>query len=78
MIMILHDGTTIEFTDTELGQTLARLEALNQSSCLASSETAHVRAGTSLLVMDVGWPIGRKLVEGYAISGDIRPNALHP
>ena len=70
MILILHDGRSLEFTDTELGQTLARLEALNQSYCLGASDTAHVRAGTSLLVMDVGWSIGRKLIEGYAISGD--------
>ena len=31
---------------------------------------AHVRVGPNLLTMDVGWVVGRKLIEMYAISYD--------
>ena len=70
MNLTLHDGSIVSFTDVELGQTLTRLISQNQSYCLGTQDTAHVRVGGSLLVMDIGWIQGRKLIEGYAISAD--------
>lgn len=68
--LTLHDGSTVTYTDAELGQTLTRLQSQNQSFCLGASDVAHIRVGGSLLLMDVGWISGRKLIEGYLISAD--------
>ena len=70
MDLTLHDGSVVSFTAAELAQTLTRLTNTNQSYCLGTQDTAHVRVGPNLLVMDVGWLVGRKLIEGYAISYD--------
>ena len=70
MLLILHDQRTVEFTTSELAQTLTRLQAQNQSYCLGLYETAHVRVGGALLVVDVGWPIGRRLIESYQIGSE--------
>ena len=70
MNVTLHDGAVVSYTAAELAQTLTRLTNTNQSYCLGTQDTAHVRVGPNLLVMDVGWVVGRKLIEGYAISYD--------
>jgi len=70
MDLTLHNGAIVSFTAAELAQSLTRLVNTNQSYCLGIQETAHVRVGPNLLVMDVGWLVGRKLIEGYAISYD--------
>ena len=68
MDLTLHDGSVASFTAAELAQTLTRLTNTSQSYCLGIQDTAHVRVGPNLLVMDVGWLVGRKLIEGYGIS----------
>ncbi len=70
MLLTLHDKRTVEFTASELAQTLTRLQAQNQSYCLGLYHTAHVRVCGSLLVMDVGWPIGRHLIETFQVGTD--------
>ena len=70
MDLTLHDGSVASFTAAELAQTLTRLTNTNQSYCLGTQDTAHVRVGPNLLVMDVGWFVGRKLIEGYGIAYD--------
>ena len=70
MILILHDSRTVQFSDSELSQTLTRLQAQNQSYCLGLYDTAHIRVGGALLVLDVGWPIGRRLIESYQVGAD--------
>ena len=60
----------MEFSDSELAQTLTRLQAHNQSYCLGLYDTAHIRVGGALLVVDVGWPIGRRLIESYQLGAD--------
>jgi len=70
MDLTLHDGSVASFTAAELAQTLTRLTNTNQSYCLGTQDTAHVRVGPNLLVMDVAWTVGRKLIEGYGISYD--------
>ena len=70
MNLTLHDGTVASFTTAELATTLTRLTNTNQSYCLGIQDTAHVRVGPNLLVMDVGWTVGKKLREGYIISYD--------
>ena len=64
----LHDGSVVSFTAAELDVTLTRFTNTNQSYCLGIQDTAHVRVGPNLLVMDVGWVVGRKLIEAYSIS----------
>ena len=59
MDLTLHDGSIASFTAAELAQTLTRLTNTNQSYCLGTQDTAHVRVGPNLLVMDVGWTVGR-------------------
>ena len=68
--LTLHDGSTLSFTDAELSAIWTRLEAQNQSYCLGASDTARVKVGPSLLIMDVGWITGRKLIEMYGITYD--------
>ena len=70
MLLILHDSRTVEFSESELAQTLTRLQAQNQSYCLGLYDTAHVRVGGALLVLDVGWPTGRRLIESFQIGAD--------
>ena len=70
MDLTLHDGSVASFTVAELAQALTRLTSTNQSYCLGTQDTAHVRVGPNLLVMDVGWFVGRKLIEGYGIAYD--------
>ena len=70
MNLTLHDGSVVSFTNAELASTLTRLTNTNQSYCLGVQDTAHVRVGPNLLVMDVGWITGRKLIEAYSISYD--------
>ena len=70
MELTLHNSTTVSWTQSELAQTLLRLEAQNQSYCLGSYDTAHIRVGGALLILDVGWPVGRKLIESYLIGSD--------
>ena len=70
MDLTLHDGSIASFTAAELAQTLTRLTNTGQSYCLGTQDTAHVRVGSNLLVMDVGWITGRKLIEAYSTSYD--------
>ena len=70
MELILHDSRTVSWTQSELAQTLTRLESQNQSYCLGNYDTAHIRVGGSLLILDIGWPVGRKLIESYQIGSD--------
>ena len=60
----------MSWTQSELAQTLARLESQNQSYCLGNYDTAHIRVGGSLLIVDVGWPVGRRLLESYQVGSD--------
>ena len=77
MFLILHDGRQVEFTEQELGSTLSRLQALDQSYCTGSYDVAHIRVGGSLLLLDVGWVTGRRLLESFAIAQDLsRPFGL--
>ena len=70
MDLTLHDGAIVSFTAAELAATLTRLSNANQSYCPGIQDTAHVRVGPNLLVMDVGWLVGRKLIEMYNIEYD--------
>ncbi len=70
MLLILHDSRTVTFSESELAQTLTRLQAQNQSYCLGLFDTAHIRVGGALLVLDAGWPIGRRLLESFQIGAD--------
>ena len=68
MFLTLHNGQQVEFPDVKLAQTLIRLQAQNQSYCLGEHDTAHIRVGGGLLVVDTAWTVGRRLVEGYQIG----------
>ena len=70
MELTLHDSRAVSWTQAELAQTLTRLDSQGQSYCLGNYDTAHIRVGGSLLVVDVGWPVGRRLVESYQIGLD--------
>ncbi len=70
MELTLHDSRTVSWTASELAQTLTHLEAQIQSYCLGNYDTAHVRVGGSLLVLDAGCPVGRRLLESYQIGED--------
>ena len=70
MELTLHDSRTVSWTQSELGQTLTRLESQNQAYCLGNYDTAHIRVGGSLLVVDVGWPVARRLLESYQVGAD--------
>ena len=70
MLLTLHSGQQVEFADVELGQILVRLQAQNQSYCLGEHDTAQIRVGGGLLIVDTAWTIGRRLVEGYQIGSD--------
>ena len=70
MNLILHDSRTVQFSDGELSQTLTRLQTQNKSYCLGLYDTAHVRVGGALLLLDVGWPTGRRLIESYQVGAD--------
>jgi len=70
MDLTLHDGSIVSFTAAELDATLTRLASANQSYCLGPQDTALVLLGPNLLVMDVGWLVGRKLIEMYSIEYD--------
>ena len=69
MFLTLHSGQQVEFPDAELAQTLIRLQAQNQSYCLGEHDTAHIRVGGGLLIVDT-WSVGRRLVEGYQTGSD--------
>ena len=70
MFLTLHSGQQVEFADVELAQILIRLQAQNQSYCLGEHDTAQIRVGGGLLIVDVAWTVGRRLVEGYQIGDD--------
>ena len=70
MFLTLHSGQQVQFADVELAQILIRLQAQNQSYCLGEHDTAQIRVGGGLLVVDVAWTVGRRLVEGYQIGSD--------
>ena len=70
MLLTLHSGQQVEFADVELAQILVRLQAQNQSYCLGEHDTAQIRVGGGLLIVDTAWTIGRRLVEGYQIGSD--------
>ena len=77
MTLTLHDSRQVEFTGQELSSTRVRLQTHDQSYCTGSHDVAHIRVGASLLLMDVGWIVGRKLIESFSIAQDLaRPFGL--
>ena len=68
MFITLHSGQQVQFAKVELAQILIRLQAQNQSYCLGEYDTAQIRVSGGLLVVDVAWTVGRRLVEGYQID----------
>jgi len=67
-----HDGNTLQFTASELATTLANLNTADQSSCLGEQNIAHIRVGTTaILLMDLGWNVGRTLFETFGVTTNL-------
>ena len=74
MIFTKQNGIVVEFSDVELSQTLLRLEASNLRFCLGRDDVAFVNTGSSLMLIDASWQIGRKWLESYLIGYRRRRN----
>ena len=71
MNLYRYDGTVRAYTATELSALLTRMIAQGQTSCLGNDDVSMIRVdNVGVLLVDVGWVVGRRLSELYIPVSD--------